>query len=206
MRLRGTLRSRPLSVTIWGSDAWWWRSWPRRRPGPATSRWSRPRWTGCPSALGRPRPSGRWGSRPGSARWSATARRAARGGGGGGGGRRQARPIDAREQLGTACDMLDAMGMAAFAERARRELAATAKTARKRAAPAARAAGAGEPLTAQEAQVALLARDGLSNQEIGARLFISPRTVKYHLHKVFTKLGISSRGQLYRVLPADPGG
>jgi DNA-binding NarL/FixJ family response regulator len=98
--------------------------------------------------------------------------------------------------------MLDAMGMAAFAERARRELAATAKTARKRTTPA---AGAGEPLTAQEAQVARLARDGLSNPEIGARLFISPRTVKYHLSKVFTKLGISSRGQLHRVLPADPG-
>jgi DNA-binding CsgD family transcriptional regulator len=60
-------------------------------------------------------------------------------------------------------------------------------------------------LTAQEAQVARLARDGLSNTEIGARLFISPRTAKYHLSSVFTKLGISSRGQLYRVLPADPG-
>ena len=89
------------------------------------------------------------------------------------------------------------------AERARRELAATARTASKRAAPAARA-GAGESLTAQEAQVARLARDGLSNPEIGARLFISARTVKYHLSKVFTKLGISSRGQLHRVLPADP--
>ena len=98
--------------------------------------------------------------------------------------------------------MLDAMGMAAFAERARRELAATAKTARKRTTPA---AGVGEPLTAQEAQVARLARDGLSNPEIAARLFISPRTVKYHLSKVFAKLGVSSRGQLHRVLPADPG-
>jgi DNA-binding CsgD family transcriptional regulator len=119
--------------------------------------------------------------------------------------RRQGRRVDAREQLRTAGDMLDAMGMAAFAERARRELAATARTASKRAAPAARAAGAGEPLTAREAQVARLARDGLSNPEIGARLFISARTVQYHLHKVFAKLGISSRGQLYRVLPADPG-
>ena len=89
--------------------------------------------------------------------------------------RRQGRRIDAREQLRTACEMLDAMGMSAFAERARRELAATASTARKRTAPAARAARAGEPLTAQEAQVARLARDGLSNPEIGARLFIRDR-------------------------------
>ena len=116
--------------------------------------------------------------------------------------RRQGRRVDAREQLRTARDMLDAMGMAAFAERARRELAATAETARERTTTA---AGAGEPLTAQEAQVARLALDGLSNPEIGARLFISPRTVKYHLSKVFTKLGISSRGQLHRVLPAEPG-
>jgi DNA-binding CsgD family transcriptional regulator len=119
--------------------------------------------------------------------------------------RRQGRRVDAREQLRTACDMLDAMGMQAFAERARRELRATGETVRKRTAPAARTAGASEPLTAQEAQVARLARDGLSNPEIGARLFISPRTAKYHLSKVFTKLGISSRGQLYQVLPGDPG-
>jgi DNA-binding CsgD family transcriptional regulator len=58
-------------------------------------------------------------------------------------------------------------------------------------------------LTAQEAQVARLARNGLSNPEIGARLFISTRTVQYHLGKVFTKLGISSRSQLYRALPGD---
>jgi DNA-binding CsgD family transcriptional regulator/tetratricopeptide (TPR) repeat protein len=116
--------------------------------------------------------------------------------------RRQGRRRDAREQLRTACDMLDAMGMAAFAGRARRELLATGETARVRTAPAARTAGAGEALTAQETQVARLARDGLSNPEIGARLFLSARTVKYHLSKVFTKLGISSRGQLYRVLPS----
>jgi DNA-binding CsgD family transcriptional regulator len=94
--------------------------------------------------------------------------------------------------------------MSAFAERARRELRATGEPARPRTVPAARAAGASEPLTAQEAQVARLARDGLSNPEIGVRLFISARTVQYHLSKVFTKLGISSRGQLYLVLPGDP--
>jgi DNA-binding CsgD family transcriptional regulator len=100
--------------------------------------------------------------------------------------------------------MLAEMGMAAFAERARRELRATGETARKRTASATRTAAASAALTAQEAQVAWLARDGLSNPEIGARLFISPRTVQYHLSSVFTKLGISSRSQLDRVLPADP--
>jgi DNA-binding NarL/FixJ family response regulator len=99
--------------------------------------------------------------------------------------------------------MLLEMGMDAFAERAVRELRATGETARKRTAPAARTAGAGQTLTTQEAQVARLARDGLTNPEIGARLFISPRTVAYHLRKVFTKLGIDSRGQLHRVLPGD---
>jgi DNA-binding CsgD family transcriptional regulator len=112
--------------------------------------------------------------------------------------RRERRRADAREQLRTAHDMLDAMGMEAFAERARRELAATGETARKRTVETA------VELTAQEVQVARLARDGLSNPEIGARLFISPRTVKYHLAKVFTKLDISSRSQLHRALPADP--
>jgi DNA-binding CsgD family transcriptional regulator len=118
--------------------------------------------------------------------------------------RRQGRRLDAREQLRTAHQMLEEMGMAAFAERARRELRATGETARPRTAPATRTAATSEPLTAQEAQVARLARDGLSNPEIGVRLFISARTVQYHLSKVFTKLGISSRGQLYLVLPGDP--
>ena len=118
--------------------------------------------------------------------------------------RRQGRRMDAREQLRAACDMLEAMGMEAFAERARRELLATGETVRKRTAPAAGAVVPGEPLTAQEAQVARLAGDGLSNPEIGARLFLSPRTVKYHLSKVFTKLDITSRGQLHRVLPDGP--
>ncbi len=111
--------------------------------------------------------------------------------------RRDRRRADAREQLRTACDMLQEMGIGAFADRARRELAATGETARKRSVETTL------ELTAQEAQVAGLARDGLSNPEIGARLFISARTVQYHLSKVFAKLGISSRSQLDRILPAD---
>jgi len=113
--------------------------------------------------------------------------------------RRENRRADAREQLRTAHDMFDEIGMEAFAERARRELLATGETARKRAAQP--AVEASQQLTPQEAQVAQLARDGLSNPEIGARLFISSHTVQYHLKKVFGKLGISSRGQLHRVLP-----
>jgi DNA-binding CsgD family transcriptional regulator len=120
--------------------------------------------------------------------------------------RRQGRRVDAREQLRTAHCMLDGMEMEAFAERARRELAATGETVRKRAPRAAdaRADEASDALTAQEAQVARLAYEGLSNMEISTRLFISPRTVQYHLSKVFTKLDISSRSQLHRVLPGDP--
>jgi DNA-binding CsgD family transcriptional regulator len=119
--------------------------------------------------------------------------------------RRQRRRTEARDQLRTAHRMLEEMGMQAFADRARRELRAAGEAARKRTAPAARATAPSDGLTAQEAQVARLARDGLSNPEIGARLFISPRTAAYHLSSVFTKLGISSRSQLYRVLPGDPG-
>jgi len=109
--------------------------------------------------------------------------------------RRENRRSEAREQLRTANQMLDAMGTEAFAERARRELLAAGETARKRTAQPARTppGQSGEPLTAQEAQVARMARDGLSNQEIGARLFISARTVQYHLGKVVTKLDISAR-------------
>ena len=114
--------------------------------------------------------------------------------------RRERRRIDAREQLRTAHEMLATMGIEAFADRARRELMATGETARKR------TLDTPVELTAQEAQIARLARDGLSNPEIGARLFISRRTVKYHLHKVFMKLGITSRGQLDRALPSDPSG
>ena len=94
--------------------------------------------------------------------------------------------------------MLETMGIEAFADRARRELSATGETARNR------IVETSLELTAQEAQIARLARDGLSNPDIGIRLFISPRTVKYHLRKVFTKLDITSRVQLDTVLPNDP--
>jgi ATP/maltotriose-dependent transcriptional regulator MalT len=111
--------------------------------------------------------------------------------------RRERRRLDARERLRTAHEMFIAMGMDAFASRAERELLATGERARKR------TVETREELTAQEGQVARLARDGLSNPEIGARLFISPRTVEYHMHKVFNKLNISSRNQLHRVLPKE---
>ena len=108
--------------------------------------------------------------------------------------RRERRRTDAREQLRIAHRMLEAMGMDGFAGRARRELRATGETVRTR------TTATSFELTSQEAQIARLARDGLSNPEIGTRLFLSPRTVQYHLRNVFIKLGISSRGQLYRVL------
>jgi DNA-binding CsgD family transcriptional regulator len=108
--------------------------------------------------------------------------------------RRRRRRSDARVQLRTAHEMLEAMGMRAFAERARRELRLTGESARKR------SISTQSELTTQESQVAKLARDGLSNLEIGARLYISARTVEYHLSKVFAKLDITSRGQLGRVL------
>ena len=88
--------------------------------------------------------------------------------------------------------MFVSIGMEAFAERARRELMATGETVRKRTAES----SASDELTPQEQQIALLVRDGLSNPEIGARLFLSPRTVEWHLRKVFAKLSISSRRQL----------
>ena len=109
--------------------------------------------------------------------------------------RRANRRVDARVQLRTAFDQLTAIGMEAFAERAGRELAATGERVRKR------NVETRDELTAQEAQIARLARDGLSNPEIGARLFISPRTVEWHLRKVFSKLGIHSRRELADVLP-----
>jgi DNA-binding CsgD family transcriptional regulator len=108
--------------------------------------------------------------------------------------RREHRRVDARAQLRTAHEMFAAIGMEAFGERARRELAATGETVRKR------TVETSGDLTPHEMQIARLVCDGLSNAEIGARLFISPRTVEWHLHKVFEKLGVSSRTQLARVL------
>jgi DNA-binding CsgD family transcriptional regulator len=113
--------------------------------------------------------------------------------------RRQGRRIDAREQLRTAYNMFASIGMEAFAERTRRELLATGESVRKRTADM----GPSDELTPQERQIALLVRDGLSNPEAGARLFLSPRTVEWHLRKVFGKLSISSRKQLRDALP-DP--
>jgi DNA-binding CsgD family transcriptional regulator len=111
--------------------------------------------------------------------------------------RREGRRVDAREQLRTAHDMLDAIGMEAFAERARRELIAAGEKVRRR------SVETRDQLTPQEEQIARLARDGMSNPEIGTQLFISARTVEWHLRKVFTKLGISSRRQLRSALPED---
>ena len=113
--------------------------------------------------------------------------------------RRERRRVEAREQLRTACEMFEAMRMHAFAERGERELLATGGRVRKR------VVETRDELTAQERQVARLARDGLSNREIGARLFISPRTVEYHLHKVFVKLGVGSRNELQNGFNADVG-
>ena len=103
----------------------------------------------------------------------------------------------AREQLRNAHDMCVAIGMEAFAERARRELMATGEKVRKR------SPDTHDELTPQEEQIARLARDGLTNPEIAAQLFISAKTVEWHLGKVFTKLRISSRRQLRTALPEE---
>ncbi len=108
--------------------------------------------------------------------------------------RRERRRFDARDQLRTALELFTSMGAEAFAARAERELLATGERVRKR------RIETREQLTAQEIQIARLARDGLSNADIGARLFISQHTVAYHLRKVFSKLDITSRNQLGRVL------
>ena len=112
--------------------------------------------------------------------------------------RRARRRLDARQHLRTAVEMFNAMGLEAFAGRAERELRATGERVRKR------TVQTRDELTAQEAQVARLARDGLSNAEIGARLFISQHTAAYHLRKIFAKLGITSRAELGECFPKAP--
>ncbi len=109
--------------------------------------------------------------------------------------RREGRRIDAREQLRMSHDLFTSIGMEAFAERARGELVATGETVRKR------SVATVDDLTPQELQVARLASDGLTNPEIGARLFLSPRTIEWHLRKVFVKLGVPSRRELGAALP-----
>jgi DNA-binding CsgD family transcriptional regulator len=111
--------------------------------------------------------------------------------------RRASRRVEARTQLRAAHELFEVIGMDAFAERAARELQATGETVRRRT-PETR-----DDLTAQERQIAELARDGLSNPEIGARLFLSPRTVEWHLRKVFAKLGLRSRRELAKALTAS---
>jgi DNA-binding CsgD family transcriptional regulator len=113
--------------------------------------------------------------------------------------RRQRRRRDARDQLGRAHEIFDSIGAAAFAERTRIELRAAGSQVREL------AVETPDTLTAQEALIARLAGQGASNPEIAAQLFISPATVAYHLRKVFTKLGVSSRSQLRAALPARPG-
>jgi DNA-binding CsgD family transcriptional regulator len=113
--------------------------------------------------------------------------------------RRQRRRRDARDQLGTAYQIFDSAGAAAFAERARIELRAAGGH------PRPHTIQTPNTLTAQEALIARLASDGASNPQIAAQLLISPATVAYHLHKVFTKLGVSSRSQLAPALPARHG-
>jgi DNA-binding CsgD family transcriptional regulator len=114
--------------------------------------------------------------------------------------RRENRRVDARAQLRLAHDQFVSIGMEAFADRARRELVATGERVHKR------IVKTRDDLTAQERQVALLARDGMSNAEIGARLFLSQHTVAYHLRKVFSKLGIGSRRELAAALLSSESG
>jgi DNA-binding CsgD family transcriptional regulator len=109
--------------------------------------------------------------------------------------RRERRRREARQQLRTALEMFTSMGTEAFADRSNRELLATGERARKR------SVETREDLTPREAQIALMAGDGLSNAEIGARLFVSQSTVAYHLRNVFSKLNIASRHQLAEAAP-----
>jgi len=109
--------------------------------------------------------------------------------------RRQNRRVDARQQLRQAHEMLTSMGIGAYSERARRELLATGEKVR------ARSVETSSKLTAQEAQIALLAGEGRTNPEIGVHMFISTRTVEWHLRKIFIKLDLSSRRELRKALP-----
>jgi DNA-binding CsgD family transcriptional regulator len=111
--------------------------------------------------------------------------------------RREQRRVDARAQLRTAHDLLASMGAYGFADRASHELLATGAKVRKR------VDETRDELTAQEELIAQLARDGRTNSQIGTELFLSPRTVEWHLKKVFTKLGISSRMALHEALPSQ---
>jgi len=111
--------------------------------------------------------------------------------------RRRGRRVQARTQLRSAHEMFAAIGMEGFAERSRRELLATGESVRKRT----REPAATQDLTPQERQIAMLVRDGMSNPEVGVRLFLSPRTVEWHLRKIFDKLSITSRRQLRDALP-----
>ena len=111
--------------------------------------------------------------------------------------RRENRAVDARVQLRAADDHFASIGMEAFAERARNELLAAGEQVRERTLEKL------DELTAQEGQIGRLARDGLSNAEIGARLFVSPQTVEWHLSNVFAKLGIRSREELAKALPSS---
>ena len=107
--------------------------------------------------------------------------------------RRERRRIDARSHLRSAVEGFERLGAAPWAERARRELRATGETARKRdTSPLAE-------LTPQELQVARLVSEGATNKAVAAQLFVSPKTVEYHLRKVFAKLGIASRNELFRL-------